>query len=552
MTDRASLERRAGARILRSFEGPGPTPAITAAVGAGRAAGVSLYRALNIVSPEQVRALTDALQAARPAGAPPLVVGIDQEGGQLQPLGDAATAWPGNLALGAAASVDLARRVGAAMGRELAAVGVNAAWAPVCDLLSGGNPVMGTRPFGDDGAAAGALAAAMIRGLQSAGVAATVKHFPGHGLAAADSHHELPVVEAAAADIRVGALAPFRTALGAGPRLAMVAHLAVPALIGDRTTPATFAPAIVKTLLRDELGFRGASVSDALNMAALGPPDAAPEHAIRAAAAGLDLLLLLHAPDVEERATAALLEAAADGRLDAAELAASARRVATLRRWIGSRATAASPRLSGSRVEAAPRPAVDEVGCAAHRALADEVARRSITLVRDRDGLVPLVRERAATVLVLAPRPVDLTPADTSSYLRIGLADELRQRGVAADDLQIPLDPTPADVAAIRAVVAGRSVVIGTLDATVHAGQAALVRALVAAGDPVIAVALRTPFDLAAYPAVSTYACTYGIQPPTIAALADVLAGRTVAAGRLPVQLPGELGIELSGRAASG
>ncbi len=527
MTARQTIERRVGARILRSFEGLVPTEDILAALGAGRTAGVGLYRALNVASPGQVRALSGALQAARPSGDPPVLVAIDMEGGQLQPLGEGVTEWPGNLALGAIGSADLARRAGAAMGDELAAVGVNVAWAPVCDLLAGGRTVMGTRPFGGDGAAAGTLAAAMIRGLQSAGVAATIKHLPGHGLAEADSHHALPVVEAGADEIRAGALVPFRAALRARPRLAMLGHLAVPSLVGDRTTPATFAPAIARTLLRDELGFAGVSVTDALNMGALGPPSAAAASAVRAAAAGVDLLLLLHAPDVEEAATEALLEASLAGRLEAGDVAASARRVGALRRWIADRAAVQ------------PRPDVDVVGCAAHRALADEIARRSITVVRDHDRLVPVSAARSAPVLVLAPRPVDLTPAETSSYLRIGLAAELTARGVAAESMEIPLDPAPTEIAALRLAVAGRTVVVGTIDATIHLGQALLVRELVAAGAPTIAVALRTPFDLGAYPSVRAYACTYGIQPPTIAALADVLSGRVAPIGRLPVDIPG-------------
>jgi beta-N-acetylhexosaminidase len=525
-----SLERQLGARILRSFDGESPTAGILAALAAGRATGVGLYRAMNVRSPGQLRALADALQGARPEGDPPVLVAIDQEGGQLQPLGDAATPWPGNLALAAGGSIDLTRRAGEAMGRELAAVGVNVAWAPVCDLLVDGRTVTGTRTFGEDGPTAGAHAAAMVDGLQAAGVAATIKHLPGHGLAAADSHHQLPIVEDSAEVLEAGALVPFRRALRARPGLVMVAHLAVPALVGDRSTPATFAPAITRTLLRSELGFRGVSVTDALNMGALGPESAAPDHAVRAAAAGIDLLLLLHPADLEEAATEALLAAAGDGRLAAADLAGSARRVLALRRWID------------RRTAVLPRPGLEVVGGAEHRALADEIARRSITLVRSQGGVVPLAASRE--VVVLAPRPVDLTPADTSSFLRIALAGELRARGMRADQVEIPLDPSPGDVVALRDAVAGRTVVAGTIDASVHGGQGALVRALAADGVPTVAVALRTPYDLAAYPAVGTYLCCYGIQPPSISALADVLTGRAEPSGRLPVALPGVEGAD--------
>lgn len=522
----ARARRQAGARLIRSFKGLSPTPGIAAALRAGRGAGVSLYRAQNVASSAQLVQLTAALQDACPSGAPPLIVALDQEGGQLQAFGDGATAWPGNLALGAAGSVTLARRTGEAIGRELAAVGANVVWAPVCDLLVDGNVAMGTRPFGGEPVAAGRLAAAMVRGLQSAGVAATIKHLPGHGSARADPHYDLPVIEASADAIRGRDLVPFVAALRARPRLAMVAHLAVPSLIGDRSTPATFSPAIVTRLLRDELGFRGVSVTDALNMGALGQADAAADHAVRAAVAGFDLLLLLHDPDVEDRAADAVLAAVASGRLEATQAQEAARRVFGLRRWLGHMAASA------------PRPSLDVVGSAAHVALAREVAERSITLVRDRAHLLPLRPAGADSLLVLAPRPVDLTPADTSSYLRFGLAEALQARGVAAEGRATPLDPGPGDLDGLRAAAVGRTVIVGTVDATRHDGQAALVRALVADGIAVVTVALRTPFDLGAYPAAGTYVCSYGIQPPTIQALADALVGRIPFRGRLPVQLP--------------
>ena len=133
---------------------------------------------------------------------------------------------------------------------------------------------------------------------------------------------------------------------------------------------------------------------------------------------------------------------------------------------------------------------------------------------------------------------MDLTPADTSSYLRFGLVGALRDRGLDATELEIPLDPESGDVEAARVAAAGRTAIVGTVDATVHPGQAALVKALAADGVPVVAVALRTPFDLASYPGVGTYACSYGIQPPSIAALADALVGAVPFRGRLPVHLP--------------
>lgn len=529
---RGALAELLGERMLRTFDGLEPTAEVLAAIGAGRAAGVTLFRAKNVSTPGQVRALTAALQAARPAGAPPLIVATDQEGGQLQAIGDGATAWPGNLALAATGSATLARRCGEAIALELAAMGVTVEFAPVCDLLSDpAAAVMGTRTFGDDPVVAGRLTRAMVRGIQARGVAATLKHFPGHGSAAGDSHLGLPVARIDGIALRQQVLPPFRDGIRAGARLVMLAHIAVPALTGGRSVPATFAPELAVDLLRGELGFAGVSVTDALDMGALGDTDALPEIVSQSVAAGVDLMLTLHPDALVERALDELVEAAADGRLDMASLRASARRIRSLRRWLG-------------RAPAQPR--IEVVGSAEHEALAREIAERAVTLVRDRARLVPLRPPADGTwrIVVIAPRPVDLTPADTSSFASMGLADALRatlrSAGATAvvDALEMPLDP---DAAAIGALVEGATgatvAIVGSVDALAHPGQGRLVAALAARSAPVIGVALRTPYDLAAYPAVGTYACSYGIQPPNLRAMADALLGRIPFRGRLPVRL---------------
>jgi len=529
MASADSAVELAGARLLGSFVGTEPTPAILAAIRARRVAGVTLFRAKNVESPGQVRRLTAALQAARPAGDPPLIIAIDQEGGQLQAIGDPATAWPGNLALAATGSTTLARRTGAAVGLELAALGICVNFGPVCDLLDDpGNPVMGTRTFGDEPELAGRLAGAYVRGLQSVGVAATLKHFPGHGAVAGDSHLSLPVLEADGATLRVRELPPFRRGVAAGARLAMPGHLAVPALTGSRSIPATFAPEIAGDLLRDDLGFRGVSVTDALDMGALTPFGGLSELAVLAATAGDDLLLTAHSATDLDAAFEALVDAIRSGRIEVSAAKASAARVRGLRRWLGRRGV--MPRLS-------------VVGCAEHLALARETAERSITLLRDRDRRLPIPIGRR--LVVVSPRPTDLTPADTSSYLELGPADALRAEGYVVDEIRGAMDLLDADIRSTRAALerleagadAGLVVVVGTIDALIHPSQARLVEALVAGGGTVVAVALRTPVDLLAYPSVGTAIATYGQQPPSLRALAGVVSGRIAFRGRLPVRM---------------
>ncbi len=533
-----------GPRLLRTFEGTEPTPHILDAIAGRRAGGVTLFRAKNVRSPAQVRELCGTLQAARPVDDPPLVIGLDQEGGQLQAVGEGATAWPGNLALGAARSEELARRVGRAIASEVAAMGVTLLLAPVCDLLHRETATnLGTRPFGDDPALAGRLAAAMTSGIQEAGVAATLKHFPGHGSAVGDSHNTLPILRRDLAALEAEELVPFRAAIAAGGRVVMPGHLAVPALTDGRAVPATVAPEILRGLLRGRLGFEGVIVSDALDMSGAGAGDRVDLTVVEAARAGMDLLLMLHDPATEDLAYESLLRAAKDGRLGADALADSHGRIMALRRWLG----------AGNG-----QPPLDVVDSRAHRALAREVAERSVTLVRDRAGSVPLSLEPGARVAIVAPVPVDLTPAESASYLRLSLADALRHGGLRVDELVAPLDPTPAEVAALAEAVHDHDVVIvGTFDGFGHLGQADVVRAVIGAEPSggvsgsstvpgrsasgadrrVIAVALRGPFDIERYPEAPLCACTYGIQPPQMEALADALLGRIPFTGTLPVAL---------------
>ena len=222
------------ARLMIAFVGTELPPSAARRINEGGVAGVTLFRVHNVVDPPQIRRLTGAIQEARPAGAPPLLVAADQEGGQLVGLGDGTTPFAGAMALGATGDEELAERVAGATARELRALGVNVDYAPVCDVANNpANPALGIRSFGDDPEAAGKLAAATVRGLQGDGVAATAKHFPGAGDTAADPHHELPLVPRTDAELAGRELVPFRAALEAGARMVMTGHFALP---GQATT----------------------------------------------------------------------------------------------------------------------------------------------------------------------------------------------------------------------------------------------------------------------------------------------------------------------------
>jgi beta-N-acetylhexosaminidase len=252
-------------------------------------------------------------------------------------------------------------------------------------------------------------------------------------------------------------------------------------------------------LIRGSLGFDGLIVTDALDMGAFG--GLSPDSPLKA---GADLLLFGPA---QTGATVVSGGGATD-------------RLGRLLEWLAS----------------FPQPDLTTVGCQQHRGLADELARRSITLVRNDAGLLPL--KDPGRVLVVMPQPIDLTPADTSSYVEPGLAMAVRRYLPSANEIVVPAYPTSEDIDGVVEQARDHDLVIaGTIDA--NEDQTTLMHRLIGSGPPVVGVALRTPYDLAFFRELATYVCTYGIHPPSLEALADALFGMAPFPGRLPVAIPG-------------
>ncbi len=323
------LAALADAVLIPPFTGTTPPRWILQALERGLA-GVTLFGP-NVVG--DTAALSAALRSA--AEVEP-VIAIDEEGGDVTRVAYAeGSPYPGNAALGVVDDVALTRDVYAAIGRDLARLGININLAPCADVLvPGGSAVVGTRSFGSDPNLVARHVTAAVAGLQGAGVAACAKHFPGHGSTAADSHLTLATVSGTLAELRARDLPPFVAAIAAGSLAIMPGHLRVPELTGD--LPATFSPAAVIGLLRGELGFDGVAISDGLEMRAASGVHGIPAAAVLAVAAGIDLLCLGRDTDeaMYHAVRAALVEAVASGRLTGDRLAEAADRVAALRAWL--------------------------------------------------------------------------------------------------------------------------------------------------------------------------------------------------------------------------
>lgn len=512
-----------GYKFMLAFDGRMPPPRILDWIARRSLGGFTLFRPLNYDDPGQIREMTAALQhAARASGQAPLLIATDQEGGQLTAMGEGTTQFAGNMALGATRDPELTRRVGRAIGLELAAMGVNVNYAPVLDLNTNPrNPSLGIRAFGDDPALAATLGAAFIEGLQSAGVAATMKHFPGKGEAAVDSHYSMPVIAHDRTRLEAIEFPPFKAAIAAGARLLMTGHFAIPALTGTTAYPATVARRVMTDFARGEMGFEGVIITDALDMGAITQGAGQIIDVIAAVRAGVDLMLNKDDPDTQERLYAGLHLAHTRELIDDAHLRSSVERILELKAW----------------VTAQPQPELDTVGCAEHRALEAELARRSITLLRDTAGLLPLRLAAGARIAAIMPEPVDLTPADTSSTIRPHLAAALRAYHANVDEFIIEPDPGHDTIAALRERLADYDLlVLGTINASMRPEQAALANELLQLGVPTVTVAMRTPYDLAVLPSTTTHLCTYSIQPASLDALAAALFGEFTPGGRLPVK----------------
>jgi beta-N-acetylhexosaminidase len=301
------------------------------------------------------------------------------------------TVFPTNMAIAATGREQDAYDVGRATALEARAVGIQIDFAPTVDVNNNpSNPVINTRSFGENPARVARLSALFVRGLQDAGVAATAKHFPGHGDTDVDSHVGLPVVPADAARLDSVELVPFRAAIGAGAALVMTAHIALPALRGDSTTPATLSPSIITGLLRDSLNFHGVTVTDALTMEGVGKGYSTEQSAVLAVQAGSDILLK---PGDPTRALDAVVAAVERGEISRARIDSAVRHLLELKARTG---VAFRPIVSIDSIR-------EIVATPEHRALAASIAQRAITLLRDRDNVVPIAAGKRLLVVQYMP-----------------------------------------------------------------------------------------------------------------------------------------------------
>lgn len=417
--------------------------------------GVCLF-ARNVVDRFQ---LADYIEELRSLAGPELIVTVDQEGGGVVRVTDLPYP-PSAMALGAADDVELTRAVAEATGHGLASVGIDVDLAPVADVNSNpANPVIADRSFGADPELVSRHVVAFVQGLQSAGVGATVKHFPGHGDAAVDSHLALPTLDLSLEELERREWPPFVAAFEAGVAAVMTAHIVMRRI--DPEFPGTLSRTVITGLLRERLGFDGVVFTDALEMKAIAERWGGPEAAVLALAAGVDMPAQVASLKVQEETVVAIEQAVAAGRLDERALAVSAGRLSRLRRL--------------------DRPRPDPAGAwrEGDAELLDEAARRALVALGESAGLdvsgaprrpgapagLPRVEPGGRVVLVAAQATRQNAATQAAVSPASGLASALRERGVEV--VEVPYQPDEA-----ASVLAQASSVAETADLLVFASTA--------------------------------------------------------------------------------
>ncbi|KAH8556383.1 glycoside hydrolase superfamily [Umbelopsis sp. PMI_123] len=523
-----------GELLVCGFDGLQPTEGILDLIRNHGLGSIILF-SRNIDTPEQVLKMTTELQqAAKDAGhTRPLLIAADQENGVVRRLGSAGTYLPGNMALGAIRSREDAKKVAVATSSELLALGINWNLAPSLDVNNNAlNPVIGVRSYGEDPELVGRLGAAQVQGYQESKVATSVKHFPGHGDTATDSHLGVPVIDKSLEDLEKVELIPFRRVIASSdPASVMVAHMSLPQIIkkidGDHQLVSSICREVPYDLLRKRIGYQGVIVTDCLEMDAVKDTFGTPEGAVLALKGGHDMAMISHTLDFQRRAFDLVLKAYESAELNAEEIKASIARVAALKdKYISWESV--FPSDSGLKV----------VGDPQHLQLRDELYDKVPTIVRDRGNVLPLALPKTDKVLFLAAHvpvtlAIDSEPNPFSSFYQ-----SIVKRHQNTIDITFYEDQhTDSEIE--KAISDAAVILIGTANANLHHFQAAMVKRAIASGKPVIVTAVINPYDLMVFPELDTYLVTYEYTPPAHEAAVKVIFGEIQATSKLPVSIPG-------------
>lgn len=559
-----TLREKIGQLIVTGFPGPVPGEELRSLIADYGIGNVILF-SHNVENAAQLKALCDGLrrEIGERTGYPPLIA-IDQEGGRVTRLPADATNVPGAMAIASTGRPEHAYAAGRLTARELRALGINFNLAPVLDINNNKrNPVINVRSYGDTAETVERYGLQMLRGLRDEGVLASVKHFPGHGDTAVDSHLGLPAVGKTLEQLRELELKPFAAAFAQGAEAVMTAHILFPEIEPERV-PATMSRTIVTELLKKELGFGGLVVSDCLEMDAIRKFYGTAEGAVGALKAGVHLLFVSHTPRLVREAVERIEQAVLRGELPMAVVDEAVEKVLYYKKKYGengageagegeaeagigdSGADASAARLAvlsaassfassvASLAASNSASGLAVVGCEAHRRTAEAISLESVCLVGGK--LEPLAKGAGDTLFVGCP-PYRADQASSGAGGAFSFPAAMGEAFAAAHRVT-GIDPDEEEIRQVAEQAQGYvRVVVGLANGRDYPGQLKLLERLRADGRRVTAVALGKPYDLEGLGEDVCALAAFEYTPLALRSLARILSGETVPVGKPSLSL---------------
>ncbi|MCM3039602.1 glycoside hydrolase family 3 protein [Paenibacillus motobuensis] len=509
-----SLEQKIGQLIIGQAEGQEMTPSFEDFIRKYQLGGYRI-KGSNIKSKEQVRSFTEQIQSVyKSIGHEIALLGSDQEGGSLSVFGDTVTEFPGNMALGATHSVDLAFEQGQATGNELSKLGINFVFAPVADInINELNPIIGVRSFGDKPWKVTDLCKSFIKGLNSGGIASCLKHYPGHGNTVSDSHVEIPYNESDLMNLKSGELIPFEILSKQQVDSIMVSHIIFPKIDME---PASVSKTFINDILRTEMSYEGVIMTDDIEMTPMLKTYGIEKTARMFIEAGGDLLLINKSKTNQILAIESLLTAVEEGYISETKINEAVERILNLK--MKTKQYRINRRINDKE----------------SREISYDISKKAITLIQDPLNLLPIGRDRR--ILLIQPEQYNISEADTSGGKAIKLFEHLQHF-----NSNITLKTVDFNQGNINELEFNKNdydlIIQATINSTIHSAQHEFSKWLSSLNIPLISIALRNPYDIKTYSEQNTIICTYYTNDLTMEALAKLLMGEMEFRGELPVDI---------------
>lgn len=519
MLEKMTLREKIGQMIMAGFPASNISPEYKRLVEEYKIGNTILF-SHNIETSFQVRKLCSELTGLieNNTGCRPFIA-VDQEGGTVTRLPDDATIFPGAMAIAATGEPCNAYNAGYATGTELGALGINVNMAPVLDINSNkNNPVIGVRAFGDSKEQVAGFGMEMMKGLVDAHVLPIIKHFPGHGDTAVDSHIGLPVIDKSLTELMSNEIVPFYKAINNGAEAVMTSHILFPQ-IENNNKPATMSYRIITGLLRLQLGFEGLIFSDCLEMDAVKKYYGTAEGALEAVKAGVNIVCISHTPELAEQAVKLIEEAVQNGELSIETIDKSVKLIIDFKKKYQSAGCDEN---------------ISIVGSPEHKALAAGIRKKSITPVNCKSRVLPPVDSHTLFMGSYASRStLASSSADKSFSFPEYMAGEF-----AGQFLLTSVNPTAEEIKEVLEKAEGyKTVVYGTYNGHLNPGQLELANRLCENKENVIAVALRNPYDLGGIDKRAFRLAAYEYTTQVFEILSEIFKGNIAPSGKLPVDI---------------